>query len=796
MSVLAVVVAAALLAVPGASAAAWSTPAPLDSVVMSDSWVAISRTGDATAVWRQPDGGSSGGHLARASSRPAGGTWSPPVTLGPGGRYAPSVAMDDDGNAIAVWERSKSGTEPARVLAARRTAGGSWSAEPEILATASGEASFYAPVVVVDDAGDATAVWTQLVPSGGTPSVWAATRPVGGAWSSPKELDTNSACIFPAVDGAGAVTVLWRRVGGPGAPWEVRSAVRPRGGAWSPPATVHSTDRRIGYCPELAVNEAGQAIAAWRTVENDPGEPTFTRLRVARRSAGGTWGMPAVLEDEGVSASLAIDREGNATVIWQSAATEPRRVRAAQQAAGGAWSAAVTLDADGHIGRYDTNGYVRQLGVDAAGNVTAVWSHSRSSIRSAVLSPGGSWSEPVELDTGGAEIPALAVNTFGDAAAVWSHAPGAGFTYDAIYAATRPGAAGPRVTLSGSATPASAPVGAPVRVSFAAANAGTETAADVHLLVAVPSGLRDATATVSQGTCASTAGGFDCAVGSIAPGGSRQLSLDAVVDRSGASTVTAEARSSGRTSPDATARVTVTGTSAEPPADPPADPPIAPPAPPPFAPAPLAPVLPPPPTASEVLLSCTGSDLAILDVRMAGARARIAGQAKRVLAGRTVELFVVQQRRPSQRKPAGSATIGPDGSFAASVKPPPRAKRATAAYVARVGTTVSRAVELQRRMVLTSVVAQGARVLLRGRVSGPLPRTPQPVIVTLQTDCGARKRVGRVRAGRDGRFSLRVALAQPPARAAIYRAETRVPARPGRAATERTFTLPAAVAVP
>ena len=780
-------IAVLLLGASVAHAEGWTAPSPLDADVHKDSWVAISDNGDATAAWQQE--GSSGAPAARvvrAATRPAGGEWSEPVTLGPGGGYSPSVAMDDAGHAYVVWERRGSGSEPSRVLAARRPAGGAWPAEPEILATASGGSDFYAPVVVADDAGRFTATWTMTDGAEDlSDSVWSSTRSTAGVWSDPNQLDTDSACIFPAVDGEGAVTVLWRRQGAPDRPWEVRAAVRSPEGAWSAPKTVQSTDRQIGYCPELAVNAAGEAIAAWRTVQNDPGEPVATVLWTTRRSAGGAWSTPAPLENEGVTVNVAIDGDGDATAIWQSAATEPRRLRAAWQPAGGAWSEPVTLDDDASFGRYDTDGYQPQQDLDAAGNVTALWSHARSSIRTATMSPEGSWSEPLELGTSG-DIPALAVNASGAAAAVWIQSP----NEEAVYVATRPGLAGPSVTLEGSATPSSAQVGAPVTVDFGVANPGPGSASAVRLVISVPAGLRDARATPSTGTCTSASGGFDCTLGEIPEGGSAQVRIDASVAQNGPSTLTATAKSGGRSDPDATANVTVDGRPGEPPADP-ALAPSTPAAPLSTGPAPL----PPGPTAGETLLSCMGAEIAILDVRMGGGRVRIAGQARRALSGRTVELLVQLRGRPSKRTKAGSATILVDGSFVAAVKPPPRARRRTAAYVARVGSTVSRAIELKRRMTMTIAEVQGAFVLLRGRISRPLPRTPQPVVITRQTDCGRPERLDTVRPRRNGSFSVRVPLAQAPARAAIYRAETRVPVRAGGRRTARTFTLPAAVAL-
>ena len=225
--------------------------------------VALSPDGHAVAVW----GGTVGcpaacDYIVQAAVRPPGGSWGAPVTLttdlyfGGGGIV---LGMDGAGNAIAAWVGNYADESHYAVL----PAGGSWGpvqtlsngnvqGAPHDLALAvspdgsvvvafankhdtiwavSGTllGGFSAPVVVapgdyskdsapkvaLDDAGQASLVWSQ---KGGTE---AATRFPGGTWSAPAALSSQpSGSVATAIDGAGnAISVFgssysWHRAGG------------------------------------------------------------------------------------------------------------------------------------------------------------------------------------------------------------------------------------------------------------------------------------------------------------------------------------------------------------------------------------------------------------------------------------------------------------------------------------------------------------------------------------------------------------------------------------------------------
>jgi hypothetical protein len=135
--------------------------------------------------------------LALLAAAPAGAapTWLEPVSLSTTTRdaYAPQVAVDPQGDAVAVWRRS-SGTGD-RVQSATRPAGGAWQAPVDLSAPG---AIGFDPQVAVDRQGGAVAVW-QRYDDADNLIVQGATRPAGGAWQAPVDLSAGSNAADPQV---------------------------------------------------------------------------------------------------------------------------------------------------------------------------------------------------------------------------------------------------------------------------------------------------------------------------------------------------------------------------------------------------------------------------------------------------------------------------------------------------------------------------------------------------------------------------------------------------------------------
>ncbi len=136
--------------------------------------VAFDKQGDAVVVWERKEGADGS---MEAAFRQAGGAWQAPVIVGSCGESVcePSVAFDGQGDAVVVWEAYNGVTFV--VEASYRPAGGAWRtpvylSPEEIPGTAH-------PQIAFDEQGDAMAIWNRGGSWGG--AVQEAFMPAGGA---------------------------------------------------------------------------------------------------------------------------------------------------------------------------------------------------------------------------------------------------------------------------------------------------------------------------------------------------------------------------------------------------------------------------------------------------------------------------------------------------------------------------------------------------------------------------------------------------------------------------------------
>ena len=193
-------------------------------------------------------------------------------------------------------------------------------------------------------------------------------------------------------------------------------------------------------------------------------------------------------------------------------------------------------------------------------------------------------------------------------------------------------------------------------------------------------------------------------------------------------------------------------------------------------------------TSNDLYLACTTLDLLLIDVLPARrGKVSVTGTADLRLVGQTAQIL-------RDGKPAGEAPIRSDGSFGAVVAAPPKARARSARYQARVGSTASQALRLERRMVATTLRRVGNTLLLRGRISPPFARKPAAIGIQRFLSCRQRQKVvvSRVVPDARGGFAVRIPLPTG-AQGAIYRAITKVATRRGGRPTASTFTLPRAV---
>lgn len=326
-----------------------------------------------------------------------------------------SMAVDGRGVVTVVWGSQKGWPEPVKV--AQRTAAGRWLAPVTL-----GEG--YSPVVATDPHGDLTVAWCRDR-TGFTTGVWAARKPVGGAWTRPVHLsrdvvapgypDGDSRYGALALDAAmharGATLVAWQwgsaeRL----VPFRVQAVYRPSHGPWGPvqaltPAAA-ATDVHTAFAP------SGRAwVANERTPTSGP-----TAVEVRSRSTTGVW-SPAERVGLGALGELGVGRHGAVTVVFGGHG----RVRVAQRpATTGVWMPPVPVTpASAPIDQWSV-----ALSPSGAALVAYLWKHDR--VDAVRRTTAGRWTEPLTLADPTVRLAGVmtGINARGDMFAGWDNSYG------------------------------------------------------------------------------------------------------------------------------------------------------------------------------------------------------------------------------------------------------------------------------------------------------------------------------------------------------------------------------------
>lgn len=404
-----------ILAGQGSSEPTWTAPVTLASG--SNPRAAVNPAGDAVVGFDVVS-------LAKTISRTHGTAhWTEPVTLAEGAS-APSVALDDAGDAFAVFTKGRWPNTHTQA-AFRGGVEGSWqdavtiSPQPETGVLAAGN-------VAVDPAGDAVAVFDRW--SGNGYVIQAAFRPASsGLWQQVVDLsDTNGNSprgAGVAMDRAGNAVAIWARAGQGAQSPVIVSGFRPAGGAWTAPVVVGGPYEDV-WDMHVAFDPAGNAVAAWRV--------TLTRgfaVYASYRALGGSWTAPAMIT-HGDDISLTVDDSGNALATWTEARGDGRwGVSAASRpAASGRWQPPVQVSPS-----TEWPNHVASTS-DRSGNAVAVWTEGyEDTTVHAALRPAASgvWEPPVQIASGTfAGDVRVAMDEHGNAVAVWERAVGSGYEID------------------------------------------------------------------------------------------------------------------------------------------------------------------------------------------------------------------------------------------------------------------------------------------------------------------------------------------------------------------------------
>jgi Ca2+-binding RTX toxin-like protein len=412
---------------PAQGAPAWLSPQDVSNTPIFDAGdvqVALGADGNAVAVWWYSLDGLD--YRIRAAVRPVGGPWQPGQDLSAlgGEDDDPQVALDGAGNAFAVWRSI--GTNDI-VQAAFRPAGGAWQAAVDL--SAAGQ-NAQEPQLAVDPAGNALVVWSR---SNGTNTIiQAAYRAAGGTWGQPKDLSPvggNAQRPEVVLDSAGNATAVWRRHNGMHN--QIQAALLPAGSADWLGAQTLSVAGQHADDPQVAVDAAGNTVVLWKRSNG-----TDDVVQAADRLVGESWQGAQTVSVTGAgrdvqTPQLAVDPAGNAVAVWSRPVGSISTIRGAVRRAGGSWQPEEDLSASGQTA------FQPRVVLDPRGNAVVVWQYFGANAQAAVRRAGGDWEAPQDLsaDGVGTSAPQVAVDAGGNALAVWERAD---VVQSAPYDATAP----------------------------------------------------------------------------------------------------------------------------------------------------------------------------------------------------------------------------------------------------------------------------------------------------------------------------------------------------------------------
>ena len=175
---------------------------------------------------------------------------------------APLVAIDDAGNAMVVSSAADGGVGHVYVWPYSKSSG--WSDRIQVDAATEGNA--YSPSLAMDAEGRAVAIWTQADATKGT-SIWFNRYTPHSGWRGAQQLEPSAMreanYVRLGVDQQGRFIAAWYDK-------DMLRASRYQGASgWSTPTQLN-TGKADSYAPQLAVSASGSAIVSWREDSSVP----------------------------------------------------------------------------------------------------------------------------------------------------------------------------------------------------------------------------------------------------------------------------------------------------------------------------------------------------------------------------------------------------------------------------------------------------------------------------------------------------------------------------------------------
>ncbi len=352
----------------------WSTAELIETsdANASEPVIAMDNAGNAIAVWLQ-------GEL------PASSLWANHYTRSDGWGTARLIGIDDsgvasfqqigmsnNGHALVTWLKSSGG--PPDILANHYAPGDGWGSPAPIENYAGSVAR---PTVAIGENGNGIAVWTQYTDY--KDNVWANHFTVDSGWGVAESIESvdSEYTSYPVLDmdPKGNALVIWVQSNGnlydPAATlWSTRYV---SGSGWQPAIKLPSVHDATDF-PAVSVSDDGEAIAVWSDYDG-----TRFNLWSSRYKPTKGWDTATLIETDdagpAIQARVATDSRGNALVIWPHYDGSRNNIWSNRYRISGGWEQARLLETD-DLGGTDT----ARISVNGNGRAFAIWRQHDGSV--------------------------------------------------------------------------------------------------------------------------------------------------------------------------------------------------------------------------------------------------------------------------------------------------------------------------------------------------------------------------------------------------------------------------------
>jgi hypothetical protein len=345
-----------------------------------------------------------------------------------GAADSPVVAMDDNGNAIVVWQQYDGQTIQIYMSEFRN---GTWENPTNLLdhISVSGEDAFR-PKVAMDNNGNAIIAWIQQ-PDGVNAQLYKSEYR-NGSWTHPLDLDDNFSpdgqavqTFHVAMDNNGSAIIVWDQYT-VAAQHIYKSEYR--NGIWEHPSSLLdriSPDGGNAGFPHMAMADNNEAVIVWSQFDGSDDRTYISEYR------NDMWTHPSGKNDaispEGEWATnqkVAMDNNGNTVVVWEQSDGSYDQIFKSEYR-DGIWTHPSGLN--DNISPDGQSVGNPKISMDKSGNIGIVWHQSDGIEQQIFLSEyrKGNWNHPQSLidnispDSGRAVYPQISLSSNNQAIAVW-----------------------------------------------------------------------------------------------------------------------------------------------------------------------------------------------------------------------------------------------------------------------------------------------------------------------------------------------------------------------------------------